>query len=303
MGGKFLKVDYCTITFLDSDYDYVCAGIRHHDFTTELTNKGHTGFAHHYKIYHHTVFCGIYAFGGTAMRGRSMISITGIGFQNKKSIDLLVHLLSNLPEVRITRFDIALDIFEGFSMEDAVKAYRDGEFATGGRRPSHSIVGDWLDPASPEGRTLYVGKSLNGKLVRVYEKGKQMGDPKSSWVRVELQLGSRDREIPHDIFHNMEGVFCAECPLVQRLLSSQHFYKIPTASIARTMSVRKLVKYAQIAYGKLFFTLFNEYSLTKSDVFNILQIPGQPSSLAGLFPGADFSEDELEGSLDYENAI
>ena len=38
------------------------------------------------------------------------------------------------------------------------------------------------------GRTLYIGKRKNGKLLRVYEKGKQLGDPSSPWVRWRLSF-------------------------------------------------------------------------------------------------------------------
>jgi DNA relaxase NicK len=44
-----------------------------------------------------------------------------------------------------------------------------------------------------------VGKRKNGKLLRVYEKGKQLGDESSPWVRWELELHNRDRVIPWEV--------------------------------------------------------------------------------------------------------
>lgn len=42
------------------------------------------------------------------------------------------------------------------------------------------------------GRTFYVGRRENGKLLRVYEKGKQLGAENSPWVRIELELHNKD---------------------------------------------------------------------------------------------------------------
>ena len=47
-----------------------------------------------------------------------------------------------------------------------------------------------------KGRSLYVGSRESGKLLRIYEKGKQLGDSKSKWVRWELELHSSQRIIP-----------------------------------------------------------------------------------------------------------
>ncbi len=46
------------------------------------------------------------------------------------------------------------------------------------------------------GRTLYIGKRENGKMLRIYEKGKHLGNPVSSWVSVELELKGKNRIIP-----------------------------------------------------------------------------------------------------------
>lgn len=73
--------------------------------------------------------------------------------------------------------------------------YQEGLFNIGGRNPKKEKRGDWDDPDG-SGRTLYVGSSENGKLLRAYEKGMQLGIPWHPWVRWECQLGNRDRIIP-----------------------------------------------------------------------------------------------------------
>src|SRR6185436_18889339 len=48
------------------------------------------------------------------------------------------------------------------------------------------------------GRSFYVGSRQGGKLCRVYEKGKQLGDAESKWTRAEVELHAKDRVIPWD---------------------------------------------------------------------------------------------------------
>jgi phage replication initiation protein len=102
-------------------------------------------------------------------------------------------------EARITRWDGAVDDFEGtHSVDEAVSEFLSGGFNAGGNRPSCSQAGNWIAPDG-KGRTFYVGRRENGKLMRIYEKGKQLGDPDSPWVRWELELHNTDREIPFDV--------------------------------------------------------------------------------------------------------
>lgn len=45
---------------------------------------------------------------------------------------------------------------------------------------------------------MEIGSRQGGKLCRIYEKGKQLGDPDSLWVRVEVEWHNESREIPYD---------------------------------------------------------------------------------------------------------
>ncbi|MDR0848010.1 MAG: replication initiation factor domain-containing protein [Propionibacteriaceae bacterium] len=55
-------------------------------------------------------------------------------------------------------------------------------------RVSITPAGDWFTEGHPKGCTLYVGSRKSAIFLRCYEKGKQLGDPVSDWVRVELQV-------------------------------------------------------------------------------------------------------------------
>lgn len=115
--------------------------------------------------------------------------------------------LSSMPSARITRVDLAYDDFTGqrYTPEQARDDYLENRFTLGGRRPSCELRGNWLFPDG-SGLTFYVGSRTSGKLLRVYEKGKQLGGAVSElfrdWVRTELELHNEGRVIPLDILIN-----------------------------------------------------------------------------------------------------
>jgi DNA relaxase NicK len=103
----------------------------------------------------------------------------------------------------ITRVDLAHDYFYGEYTVDKANADDDaGLFSLGARQPKVQQLGNWKR-VDGSGRTLQIGARESGKLLRVYEKGKQLGgnysDMFPDWTRVELELHSRDRVIPWDI--------------------------------------------------------------------------------------------------------
>lgn len=94
----------------------------------------------------------------------------------------------------LTRVDTAFDDFDGVRNLDLVRCmYEVGEF-------DYSFGGERKRPkrreflSSGDGDTFYVGQSSSEKQLRVYEKGKQLGDPESPWVRWELQMRSSTRK-------------------------------------------------------------------------------------------------------------
>ena len=59
-------------------------------------------------------------------------------------------------------------------------------------------IGNWVNPDG-SGRTIQIGKRASGKLIRIYEKGMQLGEPFHPWVRWELELHSNSHDIPWDV--------------------------------------------------------------------------------------------------------
>lgn len=174
-----------------------------------VSDRGMLGFEFSVKLFarHGSLSSaiGCVAFGGESQRGRWLFQLTGAGCQFVKDWEGLRELLEGLDS-KLTRVDLCVDFLEGeHSVEEAVTLYEMGGFQLGGRSPSSRLDGDWLGVSN--GRTLYVGSAKNGKMLRVYEKGRQLGDPDSEWTRFEVQLGNRDRVIPFDVLTDRDAFF------------------------------------------------------------------------------------------------
>ncbi len=105
-------------------------------------------------------------------------------------------------DAQLSRVDIAYDDFDGQKGLELAKCMYDlGEFdyKFGGAMKRPQAKG-FEDYGSNKGCTFYVGNSTSEKQLRVYEKGKQLGDPDSPWVRWELQLrGSTRKRMALDV--------------------------------------------------------------------------------------------------------
>jgi len=136
---------------------------------------------------------GIFATGGDSVAGTSLVSLSGEGCSVVRSWANVYSLLQKLT-AKITRVDLSHDDFEGLiPLPMAVEWYLAGDFHAGkGRPPTGELIDDFN---SGKGKTLYIGRRENGKYLRIYEKGRQLGDPSSPWVRWELELKNQDRVI------------------------------------------------------------------------------------------------------------
>ncbi|MDR1996472.1 replication initiation factor domain-containing protein [Azonexus sp.] len=130
-----------------------------------------------------------------------LITLTGTGLAAAREgwEDRLVKFLESASRPRITRLDLAHDDYTGetYSVDRADQDHTDGLFNCGGRNPRCEHRGDWKHPDG-KGRSFYVGNRKNGKYCRVYEKGRELGDQDSEWVRIEVEFKSVDRVIPFD---------------------------------------------------------------------------------------------------------
>jgi phage replication initiation protein len=245
-----------------------------------LLGRGIFGFDQSMKLYTRVgsseFAIGCLAFGGEAQKGRWMFQLTGSGCSVVPCWRRLVRLLRAL-DARLTRLDLALDCLHGeYTVNDAVQMYHEGDFNSGGRSPSTALAGDWL--GGHAGRTLYVGKAVNGKMLRVYEKGMQLGDPDSDWVRFEVQLGNRDRVIPFEAI-TLRDAFLAGCyPALEKMLSVAGLV-IPTAQTEGQTSIGRLMFHLKRSYGKLINTVFQGLDCSSMELVESVTVLGVPRRL------------------------
>ncbi|MES2488502.1 MAG: replication initiation factor domain-containing protein [Pseudomonadota bacterium] len=142
--------------------------------------------------------CGLLAFGGERQRGTVHISLNAMGCFRVKDW-CAVRVFGETYEARITRIDLAHDDFDGVTLnvERAMQWRREGGFDLNGRPANARYIDDF---DSGDGKTLYIGKRQNGKLCRVYEKGRQLGGHLlPHWCRAEVELRNKGRVIPWDV--------------------------------------------------------------------------------------------------------
>lgn len=221
----------------------------------------------------------VLAWGGENQRGKIYVSINGSGCSLIKDWGC-VRRISESVGATITRCDVAVDALHGeFAVEDASQWYDNGGFNAGGRKPLYTVAGDWLKPTG-EGRTFYVGRRKNGKYARIYEKGRQLGNPDSLWARFEVELHNTDREIPYDIITEPSAYFAGCYPCCDGLVDVGA-ERIKTLREEHEISLQQLTSYCRIAYGKLLHVLrFNTTTRDElAEIVDELAVQGVPRRL------------------------
>lgn len=170
-------------------------------------NGGRNGYKISYHMGTDTENYGFFAMGGRNQKDTVCLFLTGVGLT--AALDgweqrLYDFIKSRAPYAKITRCDLAHDFLNGeYTPEKALQEWEQGLYTSRSTKPIAEMVGgDWLQYRGM-GKTLYIGSRKSAsRFVRIYEKGKQLGDVDSDWVRVELELHNRDIVIPHDILIN-----------------------------------------------------------------------------------------------------
>lgn len=299
-GGEKLssgaKVDWLTVTWYPDPDEHVPALV--HDFLQSVLGSVHGvesegggmfGYARGVRFFvdlqgveHHVARLD---FGGNHHKGRARLDLSGSACSLVKDWRSVQAWVSGLFQYTLTRVDLAVDCLLGeFTVEDARDWYLAGDFnaGTSGRRPRHSLVGDWLAPR--HGRTLEVGRRENGKMLRAYEKGRQLGDSASSWTRFEVELRNKDRDLPLDVLTRCDEYFVGAYRCLSRLLDAAA-QRIATHQKEGEISIQQLVSFARSAYGQLFHVL--RARLDVGEVLEEISRPGVPrrlerASLAGF---------------------
>lgn len=189
---------------------------------------------------------GLAAYGGNS--DTAHFELTGEGCARVRNWNDLADTLDDL-QAKITRCDVAHDDFEGdyLSISWGLEQHR-----TSGFKPSRGVsprahLHD--DLGSGKGSTLYVGSRGSGKLCRIYEKGKQLGDPASKWVRAEVEYRAVHRELPVQMLRDPSAYLAGSYPCMGQISGRQQVIK--TVAFNAAASVEKALKHAKQQAGGL----------------------------------------------------
>ena len=235
-------------------------------------NRGHLNYEHSWEL---GDSFGIFAYGGSSVGGTSFFSISSKGCTATKDWNAVYELLEEF-KANITRLDLAHDDFLGIkNIQAAINFYDTGAFNNiHGRPPKAKLINDF---DFGTGKTFYVGSRKNGKVLRVYEKGKQLGDPESPWVRWELELHNSSYNIPN-IAIKLPGLYLAgSYTCLNWICEAQLYFE----SIQKTqkISFELLKKACRNSYGKLIWMMSNVLNYSDREIIAELSKEGIPSRM------------------------
>lgn len=191
---------------------------------------------------------GMVCYGG--QRNTILVTLNGSGCAaaRKGWENRLRDFLEKSERSRLTRLDLAHDDYDGktYSVDRADQDHTDGLFNCGGRNPDCEHRGNWKSP-NGKGRTLNIGNRANGKFCRVYEKGRQLGDANSEWVRIEVEFKSCDRVIPFDALTRPGEYLAASYPAFAWINERQE--RIFTTQKTCAANVERAVKWIRHQCG------------------------------------------------------
>lgn len=222
---------------------------------------------------------GLIAFGGGSQKNTVHIELSGTGCSQVKDW-LLVHDWFVTTDSRITRIDIAHDDLNGdfVSVKNAIRWSEEGLFNSRGRPPNRHLRDDF---DSGEGKTFYVGKRGNDKFARIYEKGKQLGDPLSPWCRAEVEFKAKSKIIPHDVFLHPDTYLAGAYKAFEYLSAEQSKFK--SIQKEKELSLIATTDWGKSTIGPLVNLLCHLNDEDHSKVIGLLRRPEIPKSLAPLF--------------------
>ena len=169
------------------------------------------------------------------------------GCDHAKRWSLLASVLGAC-DARITRIDIAADDFQGrYPVSWALEQYESGAFDRRGQRPKARLIDDM---GNRTGKTLYVGSRQSENQLRVYEKGREQGDPNSEWVRFEGEFhASNRRELPLDMLIDPAPYLVGAYPVLDFVAGIGERLRIAAAEVAANC-VRAVIHFRR-QYGAM----------------------------------------------------
>lgn len=190
--------------------------------------RGKDGFAQGWELLGGGVLLGRLDFGGDHMRGWSRLNLTGQGCKFVTSWDDLASIEA-LPAAELRRVDVCLTTWRGeVSHESVLEAHAAGRFSCGGRPPNLKQI---THSEASRGRTCYIGERDSDKMLRAYEKGRQVagqypsttlthidGCPVDDIYRLEVENKAATRPLPWDLIDRRDQYFAGAYPYLADVL-------------------------------------------------------------------------------------
>jgi phage replication initiation protein len=256
--------------------------------TIEPTKSGWNGYNYRLNIGENAQY-GLIAFGGKNQRGTFHVELNATACAHVVDWNT-VRQWGESNSVKITRIDLAHDDMEAkvVSIAKGRAWYEAGEFNSSGRPPAAKLIDDM---GSGIGKTLYIGNRENGKMLRIYEKGRELGDPFSPWVRVELELRGKNRVVPWDVLTTPTTYLAGGYPCLAYLSAEQD--KIRTIKKSVQITLESMQRYLHTAGGKSINALMQTNGEDAVALVNAIRREGIPRRLVNY---ADFLPRVLDGS-------
>lgn len=258
---SLLKVSGCPLVS-DAEYMFVLSKkleeILGFGITSRCKSKGNKFYDSMFRLGSEEVDYGEVHYGG--QRNTVLIELKGVGcnIANLGWELRLKQFLEDSLRPRITRVDLALDFFDGeYTPEQALLDHDNGFFDNSNQRPKSETIGTAWRNEDGSGKTFYVGRKKNSRFVRVYEKGRQLGDKESKWVRFEIQFNHGDMEIPLDILINQGSYFSGAFPICQKFKNMPNPERFDYRKKVANLTFQHKLRYAKNAVGKLINFMFD----------------------------------------------
>lgn len=241
-GGENAFIDWLNFTSDERDFFFGAYPVTENEVVSMISYRclqifgfGITQTCPSGKNFYHRSYvlgdgCGFICHGG--QRDTVLVVLSGAGCEAAQDgWELRLHDFLNAcgPRAKITRIDLAHDIYDGaaYGVDRADKDFDVGLYNCGGRNPNIEHRGNWRKPTG-KGRTIYFGNRESGKFCRIYEKGRQLGDKSSEWVRVEVEMKAVNRIIPFRVLLHPGEYLAASYPALgwinvrqERILTTQ----------------------------------------------------------------------------------
>jgi len=189
-------------------------------------------------------------------------------------------------DTKLTRVDLATDFKDGqYNLQNIKDWYQLGYFNTGGRMPDiGAVLNGSLEFDEANSRTVYIGSRQSAKFFRAYEKGHQLGDLTSKWVRYEMEYKAKnDALLPLEMLIKCASYFKSAYPAFEKI--DKEFLNNAEPEFIRSMVKEKTKIYIEecvhnvrVAYGRVL-NVLTGLGQTPDQILLAISRSGLPSRL------------------------